>query len=61
MGKTKTTKCHACGSPAKRNLTVTEQEYAGTEDGREYTHVVRKWVRCVGCGQTRIDRSYRRK
>lgn len=46
-----------CGCTERVVLQTTTQEYAGLDgDGRPYTHIIRRRVRCTACGQVRIDR-----
>lgn len=46
-----------CESTERKVLGKTEQEYEGLDDqGRRYTHIVRRRVQCSACGQVRIDR-----
>lgn len=38
---------------------TTEQEHRGLDDdGKPYTHIVRRRTKCLDCGQGRIDRTY---
>ena len=53
------TRCPKCGSTERtpyRN--PTEQAYAGVDQGKPYTHIVRRYTSCKACGQFRIDRSH---
>lgn len=46
-----------CGSTEREVLRTTTQALAGLDgDGRPYTHIIRRRVRCATCGQVRIDR-----
>lgn len=46
-----------CQSTEREVLNTTETAYSGIDgDGRKYTHIVRRRVRCKACGQVRIDR-----
>ncbi len=52
-------RCIRCKSTERSDYTRREeQEFAGLdEQGNPYTHIIRRWCRCV-CGQARIERSY---
>lgn len=49
--------CPACGCTDRYVLhKYPDTEFGGTlSDGRRFTHVVRRRVRCERCGQVRID------
>jgi len=53
-------RCPKCQSTERGPYTrTTKQAHAGVDpDGHPYTHVVRRWTRCLACGQSRIDRTY---
>jgi hypothetical protein len=54
-------RCPRCDSTEKTVLgSLADQAFAGTADGRPYTHIVRRRVRCTTphCGQVRIERTY---
>lgn len=53
------TRCLGCQSTEREAyFRTTVQPFAGVDpSGRPYTHVVRRYTRCAGCGQLRIDRS----
>jgi len=50
----------ACGSTERKPYTGTPhvQEYSGINNGKEYTHIVRRVTKCARCGQARRDLSY---
>lgn len=50
--------CPVCGSIEKEGaLQTITYPYAGIVNGREYTKVIRRRIRCADCGQIRIERS----
>jgi hypothetical protein len=53
-------RCPKCGSTERGPYTRNhETPLAGlTRDGKPATHLVRRWTKCLSCGQARIDRSY---
>ena len=53
-------RCKVCGSTERDPYTKrTVQAYGGkTPEGLPYTHIVRRWTRCTGCGQHRVDMSF---
>jgi hypothetical protein len=54
------TRCPKCQSTQRTPYTKREvQEFGGvSQEGRPYTHIVRRWTSCASCGQHRIDRVY---
>lgn len=50
-------RCNACGSTERGPyLGKTELEFGGVDsEGRPFTHIVRRRVRCTNCEQQRID------
>lgn len=53
------TQCSKCGSSRRDKYSgVRIQEHAGTFEGKQYTHIVRRWTKCLDCGQARVDREY---
>ncbi|WLD10473.1 hypothetical protein [Planctellipticum variicoloris] len=50
-------RCNACGSTEREPyLDRNDLEFAGVDSGgKAFTHIVRRRVRCAGCGQMRID------
>lgn len=50
----------SCGSTERERYSTTQvQAFAGRdEQGRPFTHIVRRWTRCKACGQARVDRSF---
>jgi hypothetical protein len=50
-------RCNACGSTERGPyLDKTELDFGGVDSqGKQFTHIVRRRVRCAGCGQMRID------
>lgn len=50
-------RCPKCGSTRRTRLRQTQIQAHGGETpaGLPYTHIVRRWVECVACGQVRID------
>lgn len=50
-------RCNACGSTERGPyLDKTELEFGGIDSqGKPFTHIVRRRVRCESCGQMRID------
>ncbi len=46
-----------CDCTEREVLKTTSQAHAGLDgDGRPYTHIIRRRVRCTACGQHRVDR-----
>ncbi len=53
----KPSQCRQCGSTEREALQTNTQEFGGIDgEGRKYTHIIRRRVRCKSCGQVRIDR-----
>lgn len=52
-------RCRKCSSTQRsRYFRVTALPSSGIDrEGQPFTHVVRRWTRCLSCGQCRIDRS----
>ncbi|ODA28063.1 hypothetical protein [Planctopirus hydrillae] len=52
-------RCPKCGSTERSVLSTTSQQFAGiAPDGEPYNFIIRRRVRCSGCGQVRIDREF---
>jgi len=52
-------RCPVCQSERReRYFKTTTQAFAGEYEGRRFSHIIRRWTRCLDCGQVRIDRSY---
>jgi hypothetical protein len=53
-------RCPSCGSTEREKYHRTDETpYCGPpRDDGPATHLVRRWTRCLSCGQNRIDRFY---
>lgn len=58
-GKSTPSRCPKCSSTERTPYSQTREIEVRGEDPEfgSYTHVIRRWTRCKGCGQARTDRS----
>lgn len=59
-GQSQPSRCPKCQSTERTPYSQTREIKINGEDPvfGAYTHVVRRWTRCKGCGQARTDRSF---